>query len=168
MFNCTQFLLDANVISEFMKTKGHANESVKRFVMNQPFRNLHISAVTVGELAKGAYNLPAGSDFRNEFLDYAEYIEKRFKKSTIDFDTEVSKTWGRIMAEYIPEKEKNLRDMDSVIAACAVHHDFTILTRNVKHFKHITELNIINPWDEVLKHNPFEQEPRFYLDDLVR
>ena len=136
------YLVDTNVISESRK-KAKANKGVKAF-FNQATKEdqpLFISVITLGELRRGVDLIRHRGDTRQANLlekwldkliaDYSDYI--------LNIDTDIAQLWGRLR---VPHPENAL---DKQIAATAIIHDLTVVTRNEKDFVK-TGVKVINPY----------------------
>jgi predicted nucleic acid-binding protein len=137
--NC---LLDTNVLSE--PRKKNCEIAVRNFVDKLDGKDLYISVVSIGEIAFGMERLPPGrkkSEFRY-FLD--TQIPEWFEDRIIPLDNKVMREWGRICAG----TGRTLPLFDSLIAASALVHSLTVLTRNVRDFVNIEGLFLVNPWEE--------------------
>ncbi|GAB7141408.1 type II toxin-antitoxin system VapC family toxin [Deferribacterales bacterium RsTz2092] len=137
------YLVDTNVISELRKP--NCNPNVATFVSKIPRDKLFISAVSIGEIAYGIYKL-ADAERRSELLFWLnEGIIGWFRGRTVNLDTEIMIEWGNMCARH----GKSLSIIDSLIAATALSHHFTVVTRNVKDFENIKNLSVVNPWQIV-------------------
>jgi predicted nucleic acid-binding protein len=65
-----------------------------------------------------------------------------FGDRVLSLDYKTLNCWGKICAKY-----RTLPVIDSLLAATAIQHHLTLATRNIKDFKDIRELQVINPWD---------------------
>ena len=131
------YLLDTNVISELRKPRPHG--AVVAWVESVADQDLHISAVTLGELQSGVEMT------REQDHEKAAEIE-----SWID---SVASTWNvvsldgktfRIWAELMHRRSDDLL-VDGLIAATAIAHHFLVVTRNVRDFTPF-EVETLNPF----------------------
>lgn len=137
------FLLDTNVVSELRKIRlGRANKNVARWADSVNAIDLYLSAITVQELEMGVLLVerrdpPQGAIFRSWLQDY---VLSAFASRILPVDIAVAQ---RCAALHVP----NTRPvMDSLIAATALVHGMTLVTRNVADFLS-SGVPIINPWD---------------------
>jgi predicted nucleic acid-binding protein len=132
------YLLDTNVISETRRAK--ANPSVTAFIASASANELFVSALTVGELWKGVAlkrrtDKPAG----DQLAGWVQGIETLFTNQVLPVDAAVARIWGELCAA------RSLPVIDAAIAATALAHGLTLVTRNTKDFA-LTGVPILNPW----------------------
>jgi len=132
------FLLDTCVVSEGPKPRR--NEGVVRWLARQDTPTLYISAITAGELRYGVSRLPPGRESARLHDWLAETLEKGFAGRILVFDHQVADFWGKLRIGH-PDAEI----ADSQIAATAMVHKLTLVTRNVKEFA-FPGLAVFNPW----------------------
>lgn len=134
-----KFLLDTNVISE------SASKSPNHKVLSWLEKNSEgsaLSAVSLGEIWKGIHALPSGKR-KTALLQWADGIGTDFSSVTLSLDSDVFRVWAKLCAKH-EAKGNNLTVIDSLLAATAIFHDLTIVTRNTKDFP--PEVQVINPW----------------------
>jgi toxin FitB len=137
------YLLDTCVISELITTRP--NEKVVHWIDSIDEEKLYLSVITIGEIKKGIEKL-SGSSRKDELNDWLhEELLPRFKNRLVALDVEVLLEWGALTGglELIGKK---MPAIDSLIAASAIHHDFTLVTRNLADFAE-TGVNNYNPWN---------------------
>jgi predicted nucleic acid-binding protein len=136
------FLVDTDVISEARKG-DKANPGVREFFGNASRNNidLFLSVITIGELRQGVENIRHRGDSAQ-----AARLERWLDRLTVDyadailpFDQDMAQIWGRLRA---PRPENPL---DKQIAATALIHDLTVVTRNTDHYEP-TGVKIVNPF----------------------
>jgi predicted nucleic acid-binding protein len=136
------YLLDTNVLSELRKKNCEIR--VRNFVDKLDGKSFYLSVVSIGEIAFGMERLPPGRK-KNEFRYFLEsQVPEWFESRIISLDDKVMRDWGRICAE----TGRTLPLLDSLIAASALVHSLTVLTRNVRDFEGIEGLLLVNPWEE--------------------
>jgi predicted nucleic acid-binding protein len=138
------FLLDTNVISELRKAgDGRANPRVTAWLSRVDAANLYLSAVTLMELELGVL-LIARRDQRQgdrlrAWLD--AYVLPEFAERTLPIDATVALRCARL---HVPNP---CPERDAFIAATALVHGMSVVTRNVADFK-ATGVALVNPWHE--------------------
>src|SRR6185369_14075346 len=99
------------------------------------------SVLTLGELRKGVASLE-DERRRTALLDWLETeLPAFFAGRVLPIDGEVADRWGRILAA----AGRPVPAIDSLLAATALHHGLTLVTRNVRDVAGLG-LEIINPW----------------------
>lgn len=136
------FLLDTNVVSELVKPSP--DPQVWQWVDAVPDSQMFISAITVGEIARGIEQLPASARRMRYELWFEHEILARYTDRIIVLDTAVMLRWGALMAT-LTARGRVLPAFDSLLAASALTHQMGLVTRNTQHFTE-TGLLLINPW----------------------
>jgi hypothetical protein len=133
------YLIDTNVLSELRRRDPDAN--VVRWVAHRPATTLYLSVLTLGELRKGVEGLPEGNRKRR-LLDWLEVeLPAYFTGRILPVDTAVADRWGRLLAQ----AGRPLPAIDSLLAATALAHGLTLVTRNLSDFQH-ADLPVLDPW----------------------
>lgn len=136
------FILDTNVISELRKAKsGNANQDVIAWAGSIPVNQLFISAITVLELETGILQVerrdPAQGTILRVWLD--EQVLPVFAERILVVDTVIALRCARL---HVPNR---CAERDALIAATALVHGMTVVTRNVADFE-ATGVMLVNPW----------------------
>lgn len=136
------FLLDTNVISELVRRKPEAR--VTAWVEATDEMLLHLSVLTLGEIRKGIVSLPNASRRMalGAWLDGELAI--RFANRILSIDEAVANRWGRLTAR-AEAAGRRLAVIDGLLAATALHHNLTLVTRNTKDVA-ATGVPVFNPW----------------------
>ena len=136
------YLIDTDVISELRK-RDKANPGVVAFFneMASSDAPLYVAALTIGELRRGIELVRHRGDVEQaQMLErWLEKLLDEFDDSVLDFDADIAQLWGRLR---VPHPENPL---DKQIAATALIHDLTLVTRNVRHFS-ATGVKLFNPF----------------------
>ena len=132
------FLLDTCVISESIKPKP--DPAVVQWMSFHGSADAYISVLTLGELHYGVAQLNDPSRER-ELVAWIGVVERQFANKVVVVDDAAARQWGYLRAAYPMAQVP-----DALLAATAIAHDFTFVTRNVKHFR-FDGLDIVNPWD---------------------
>ena len=139
------FLLDTNVPSEL--TRARSDPRVSNWVEAQDNAFLHLSAVSVGELRRGFTLLPQGKRRTQLEQWFEHYLLPLFANRILSVTKDVGNRWGVLSAE-CRLRGTALNTADGMIAATALEHDLTVVTRNVKDFTGLGVV-LLNPWDTI-------------------
>jgi len=136
------FLLDTNVISELVRARPEP--LVTSWIDATDETLLHVSVLTLGEIRKGVASLPeAARRVRLEaWLD--RDLVMRFAGRILPIDMAVAERWGRIAGTAAARKSP-LPVIDGLLAATALQHDLTLVTRDTTHVA-TTAVPVFNPW----------------------
>lgn len=133
------YLVDTNVLSELRRPKPDAN--VVAWFEHRPPSTLYLSVLTVGKIRKGIEAMPA-STRRQTLLDWLEVdLPAFFASRILSVDEAVAHRWGRLQTA----AGRPLPAIDSLLAATALHHGLTLVTRNTRDFAY-AGLDVIDPW----------------------
>ncbi len=134
-----RYLLDTNFISELRK-EDRANRGVQAWAMNHDSALCALSVITLGEIRKGI------EDIRRRDLPQAHAIESwletvltEFSENILPVNVEIADRWGRLIST------TQLPPQDLFLAATALEHDLTVITRNTAHFEG-SGARFHNPW----------------------
>ena len=136
------YLIDTNVISEARK-KARANPGVIEFFAHvaSTGESAYLSVVTVGELRRGIERIRGRGDAGQATLleEWLTLVLDQYADNVLAFDADAAQVWGRLR---VPNPEHAL---DKQIAATALVHDFTVVTRNTADFEG-TGVKVMNPF----------------------
>jgi predicted nucleic acid-binding protein len=134
----TGYLLDTNVISETRKAKADAG--VIAFLSAAETAGLFLSVLTLGELRKGVAAKrrtdPGAADQLGAWVDG---IETTFADRVLPIDVATVQRWGELSAN------RSLPVIDTLIAATAISHGLTLVTRNTRDVES-TGVPLVDPW----------------------
>jgi len=131
------YLLDTNVVSELRKLKPH--QGVVAWIQSAPEEALHISAVTVGEIQAGI-EITRRQDAAKakEIEDWLDNVAQSY--GVLAADAPVFRRWAQLMSR---RADHHLED--ALIAATALVHGLTVVTRNVSDFGPF-DVPLVNPF----------------------
>jgi len=134
------YLIDTDAISE-MRKQDKANPGVAGFFRRAASDNacLYLSAVTFGELRRGVEIIRhrGDNDQAVRLEAWLDTILIEYSDHILPFSTDAALLWGYLR---VPHPENAL---DKQIAATALVHDLTVVTRNLKHFAN-TGVRLLN------------------------
>jgi toxin FitB len=136
------YLLDTNCISELVRVKP--NPGVLAWIEAADETLLYLSVLTLGEIRKGLALLPQGR--RRTHLEAWLEVEltARFASRILAIDTAIADRWG-LLAANAQNAGKPLSIIDGLLAATALHHNLTVVSRNLSDFTH-TQVQVVDPW----------------------
>jgi predicted nucleic acid-binding protein len=138
------FLLDTNVISELIKPRPNLN--VTNWIEGTDEQLLYLSVLTMGEIRRGIASLPdAARRVKLESWLNSELV-LRFADRILPIDLAIADRWGRLTGTASARKSP-LPVIDGLLAATAVHHNLTLVTRDMKHLSG-TNVPFFNPWED--------------------
>jgi predicted nucleic acid-binding protein len=139
----TGFLLDTNCISEVVRVKPEPR--VMAWIEAAEETLLYLSVLTLGEIRKGLAALPQGKR-RSRLETWLEVeLRARFSGRIVPIDAAVADRWG-LLAANAKSRGKPLSAIDGLLAATAIHHNLTIVSRNISDFTS-TQVQVVNPWE---------------------
>lgn len=128
-----------NVISELKKIRP--NQNVLRFVQELPRNRAFISALSLGELRKGAaIQAKRDAHAAKVLSDWIDGLEDQYTGRVLAVDGPIARIWGELCSD----RSRPL--IDTLLAATAIHHGLTLVTRNARDVAD-TPVVHVNPWD---------------------
>ena len=137
------YVLDTNVISELMKPQP--DHRVVAWVDARDNESLFLSAITIGELMRGVAKLPSGARRTATEAIINDALIPQFESRILPVTHQVMVTWATLTIT-CERAGRTLHAIDSVIAATALHHRLTLVTRNTRDFD-ATSIPLLNPWE---------------------
>lgn len=137
------FILDTNVVSELRKSKaGKCDRNVASWASRVSTESLFISAITLLELETGVALVQRRGARQGALLRtwMDQHVLPAFSGRVLPVDTTVAR---RCAGLHVPDPRS---DRDALIAATALVHDMTVVTRNVGDFA-ATGVRLLNPWE---------------------
>jgi len=133
------YLLDTNVLSELRRKTP--NPAVSAWFAIRPATSLYLSVLTLGELRKGIDGVKDAAR-RLALSDWLQTdMSMFFMGRVLSIDEHVADRWGQLVAA----AGRPLPAIDSLLAATALVHGLSMVTRNAKDFEGLG-LEVINPW----------------------
>jgi toxin FitB len=134
-----QYLLDTNVLSETRKRRPAAG--VIAFLQAAEPSVLFISVLALGELRKGVLlKMTSDSEGASAIGLWVDGLERSFADRIVGIDVATARLWGEFSAS------RSRPVVDTLLAATAIVHGLTLVTRNEKDVLDIPSLRLLNPW----------------------
>jgi predicted nucleic acid-binding protein len=131
------YLLDTNIVSELRRARPHG--AVVAWLRDMRDEDLHISAVTIGEIQSGIEITREQDEARAAEIEvWLERVAETY--NVISMDARAFRSWARLM-------QRRTADLieDALIAATAAVHNLTVVTRNVRDFADF-DVPTLNPF----------------------
>jgi toxin FitB len=136
------WLLDTNVLSELRRPKPETK--VLTFVAAQPLDLLYVSSVTFAEIRFGI-ELVTDANRRAELNDWlTNKVRPMFEQRVIAISEDVIFKW-RLLVEEGRKVGHTFSQPDLIIAAAALHHGLTVVSRDVSDYQK-AHVPVFNPW----------------------
>ena len=134
-----RYLLDTNFISE-LRRNDRANRGVLAWEMANNPALCALSVATIAEVRAGIEACRGRDLVKAKALEeWLEIQVTKFGGNILPLTMEIADRWGRLIAA------TGLPERDLILAATALEHDLTLVTRNVADFKG-TGVRVVNPW----------------------
>ena len=137
------FVLDTNVLSELRKVRlGKADANVAAWAQGVDAASLFVSAITIMELELGVLLIERKDAVQGAMLRawLALQVLPEVAARTLPVDAAIAQRCARL---HVPDKRG---ERDALIAATALVHGMTLVTRNLADFKP-TGVTLLNPWE---------------------
>jgi len=132
------YLLDTNIVSELRKPRP--NPKVVAWLQDVEDSDLHLSAVTVGEIQAGIEVTRTQDPVKAEELEsWADQVADSY--NVLAMDAACFRRWAKLM-----HRQSSTVYEDAMIAATALVHDLTVVTRNVRDFSRF-DVRVLNPFE---------------------
>jgi hypothetical protein len=136
------WLLDTNVISELRRPRPSAR--VRAFIAAQPLDRLFVSTVTFAEIRFGI-EMVGDPIRRADLQDWLTHkVRPMFGQRLLEVSEDVMFKW-RLLVEEGRKAGHTFSQPDLIIAATALHHGLTVVTRDAGDFK-FARVPLFNPW----------------------
>lgn len=137
------FLLDTNIVSELMKPRP--NRSVSSWIERTSEALMYLSVITIGEVRRGVDLLRDDDPRRAALQSWLDRdVRIRFAGRLLPFDDGVAERWGQLEA-LARKRRLTLPTIDAQLAATALHHGLTFVTRNTADVAP-TGVPVFDPW----------------------
>jgi len=132
------YLLDTDVISELRRRRR--NRNVVAWISNVSAADLFLSVVTIGEIELGiARQRVRNPSFAKDLADWLEVTLRAYEERILPLTVGIARRWGRLAAQL------GNNQLDLAIAATALEHGLTVVTRNVSDFEP-TGVTVLDPF----------------------
>ena len=136
------YLLDTNVISEARK-RQRANPKVLTWLETVEDSELFLSVLVLGEIRKGVEQVRTTDPSKARALErWLNGLVRIFGDRLLPIDGAVADRWGRLSTS------RPLSTVDGLLAATALVHEMTLVTRNVQHMTH-SGAKLLNPFGDI-------------------
>lgn len=140
----TGWLLDTNILSELRRLKPEPR--VISFVATQPLDLLYVSTVTMAEIRFGI-ELTADPNRRAELQDWLmNQVRPMFEERILPLSEDILLKW-RLIVEDGRKAGHTFSQPDLFIAATALQHGLTVVTRNTRDYER-ARAPVLNPWTD--------------------
>jgi toxin FitB len=134
------FLVDTNVLSEIRKG-ARASANIQRWWAGVSEADVHLSVIVLGEIRRGIERKRHRNDLAqaNALEAWLGRLETTFADRIMPIDAAVADLWGRLQ---VPDPRPVV---DAIVAATALVHGLTVVTRNVREFAG-TGVRVLDPY----------------------
>jgi predicted nucleic acid-binding protein len=135
------YLLDTCVLSQGAKTDRN-DEGLLTWLKTTPIELQHISVLSLAEIEFGILRMPTGKRRENLHEWFESGLKASFAERLLPFDEAAASIWAFLRSNHL-----NAPLVDGQIAATAIAHNLTLVTRNVRDFA-FAGLAVFNPWSK--------------------
>lgn len=136
------YLLDTNAFTEMRRRQPNAN--VARWFAQTSDQHLYVSVLNLAEIRKGIAKLEVGQQ-RTELEQWLDdVLTPYFAGRILAVDLETALLWGQLSGE-AERRGQPLPAIDTLLAATAIRHELTLVTRNERDFRRMP-VTLYNPW----------------------
>jgi toxin FitB len=134
------FLLDTVVLSDLRKPLRQRNPNLVYWIEAISSRDLFVSVVTIGEIERGIERQrPLDPQFAARLTAWVDVVLRTYEGRILPVDMAVARRWGRL------SQQIGNKGLDLAIAATALEHGLTVVTRNVSDFER-TGVSVLVPF----------------------
>ncbi len=142
----TGWLLDTNILSELRRPRPE--RKVLAFIAAQPLERLYVSSVTPAEIRFGIEQV-SDSGRRAELGDWLTHkVRPMFEQRVLEITEDIMFKW-RLLVEDGRKAGHTFSQPDLIIAATALHHGLTVVSRDTGDFRK-AHTPLLNPWVDSL------------------
>lgn len=138
-----RYLLDTNVLSEGRRKQPEPG--VIGWLERTPETNLYLSVLVLGEVRKGIAKLSDEAKQAALFTWLEAELMLRFGERVLGVDAETALVWGRLSGDS-ERRGEPLPVVDTLLAATALRHNLTLVTRNARDFRRYP-VEVFDPWN---------------------
>ncbi|WP_363331209.1 type II toxin-antitoxin system VapC family toxin [Bradyrhizobium sp.] len=140
------WLLDTNILSELSRPRPE--HKVLAFVAAQPLETLYVSSVTFAEIRFGI-ELVGDANHRAQLYDWLTHkVRPMFEQRVLAITEDIMFKW-RLLVERGRKAGHTFSQPDLIIAATALHHGLTVVSRDTNDFQKAS-VPLLNPWIDPL------------------
>jgi toxin FitB len=139
------YLVDTNIPSEL--TRETPDARVAAFLKSAGKESVFLSVMTIGEICKGIDLLPVSQKRSGLQIWLDVEVRSWFAGRILPVTESIAERWGHLAAT-AKQRGIAVAVVDGVIAATALEHGLTLVTRNVRDFASLGVV-LLNPWDVV-------------------
>ncbi len=134
------FLLDTVVLSELRKPRRQRNHNVVHWLEKVSSQDLFVSVVTIGEIERGIERQrQLDPSFAERLAVWVDTVLRTYEGRILPVDVAVARRWGRL------SQQIGNKGLDLAVAATALEHGLTVVTRNVSDFEP-TGVSVLDPF----------------------
>ena len=134
------FLLDTNIVAELRKAE-RCRSSVRAWFVGVPFDEIYLSVLLFGELQRGIEKLSVRDLPASRSLErWSNGLMSAHQERILDVNLEIARIWGNLTAS------QSGSIADALLAATAIHHNLTLVTRNTSDFQPFG-VDFFNPFE---------------------
>jgi hypothetical protein len=134
-----KYLLDTNVLSEIRKG-NNTHPAVRKWWSETDFLEIHVSVMVLGEIRQGVERLRGKNPQKAQEIErWLQSITNALGARLLVVNHKIADVWGRMGVK------RTLPLVDSILAATAVAHELTLVTRNTKDIQN-TGARYLNPF----------------------
>lgn len=131
------FLIDTDVLSALRRRERHPR--IARWMSSQRAGDLYLSVVSIGEIERGIIRQERSNpDFAQSLALWLDSVIKLYGEQILGVNLATARRWGQLSAKIGNDS------VDLLVAATALEHGLSVVTRNVRHFRP-TGVGIIDP-----------------------